>query len=90
MKTNNVVLLLAAAFMLDQQLDIYYLRRDAKENEAKLEDIQIMLALSECDNGDKVIALEEMNQKLTKACVEVLKANYKKTPVTKKLKANQL
>jgi hypothetical protein len=83
-------MLVVALFVLDQQVDIYYLKKEARENESKLEDMAVMLALSECDNGDKIIALEEVNQQLTKACVEVLKANYKKTAPTKKLKINQL
>ena len=90
MKINNLVVLVVALFVLDQQVDIYYLKKDARENESKLEAMAVMLALSECDNGDKMIELEEVNQQLTKACVEVLKANYKKTTPTKKLKINQL
>lgn len=90
MKINNLIMLAVALFIFDQQVEIYYLKRDADENNTKLEDMTVMLALAESDNSDKSTQVEEVKQQLAKACVEILRANYKKTKPTKKLDINQL
>lgn len=82
--------MLVAMFILDQQVDIYFLKKAAAEDEVKLKQYAVKLSLAEAEDGDKGIKIEEMQQALTKASVEIVKNNYRKVKPTKKLVVDQL